>query len=113
MKTILVTGIAGFIGSNLVLRLLSEARACSHSEESKQASLSSRSNAAFKEMIVGTIVGLDNLNDYYDPTLKEYRLAEIAKVAEKSDVKYEFVKGDLADKALIDGCSRSTTLMWW
>ena len=103
MKTILVTGSAGFIGSNLVLRLLSEARACSHSEESKQASLSSRSNAAFKEMSVGTIVGLDNLNDYYDPTLKEYRLAEIAKVAEKSDVKYEFVKGDLADKSLIDG----------
>ena len=50
MKTILVTGSAGFIGSNLVLRLLSEARACSHSEESKQASLSSRSNAAFKEL---------------------------------------------------------------
>ncbi len=54
-------------------------------------------------MSVGTIVGLDNLNDYYDQTLKEYRLAEIAKVAEKLDVKYEFVKGDLADKALIDG----------
>ena len=53
--------------------------------------LSSRSNAAFKKMSVGTIVGLDNLNDYYDPTLKEYRLAEIAKVAEKSAVKYEFV----------------------
>ena len=78
MKTILVTGSAGFIGSNLVLRL-------------------------FKEMSEGTIVGLDNLNDYYDPTLKEYRLAEIAKIAEKSTVKYEFVKGDLADKALIDG----------
>ncbi len=77
-KTIFVTGAAGFIGSNLVLRL-------------------------FKEMSEGTIVGLDNLNDYYDPTLKEYRLAEIAKVAENSDVKYEFVKGDLADKALIDG----------
>ena len=49
-KTIFVTGSAGFIGSNLVLRL-------------------------FKELSEGTIVGLDNLNDYYDPTLKEYRLA--------------------------------------
>ncbi len=48
-KTIFVTGAAGFIGSNLVLRL-------------------------FKEMQAGTIVGLDNLNDYYDPTLKDYRL---------------------------------------
>jgi len=102
MKTILVTGSAGFIGSNLVLRLLSEARACSHSEESKQASLSSRSNAAFKEMSVGTIVGLDNLNDYYDPTLKDYRLSEIEK-AKPAGIEYEFVKGDLADKALIDG----------
>ena len=101
-KTILVTGCAGFIGANLVLRLLSEARACSHSEESKQASLSSRSNAAFKEMSEGTIVGLDNLNDYYDPTLKDYRLSEIEK-AKPTGIEYEFVKGDLADKALIDG----------
>ena len=51
-KTIFVTGAAGFIGSNLVLRL-------------------------FKEMSEGTIVGLDNLNDYYDPTLKNYRLSVI------------------------------------
>ena len=77
MKTILVTGSAGFIGSNLVLRLL-------------------------KEMQEGTIVGLDNLNDYYDPSLKEYRLSVISSEAEKSHVKYHFVKGDLADKALID-----------
>ena len=77
MKTILITGSAGFIGSNLVLRL-------------------------FKEMSEGTIVGLDNLNDYYDPTLKDYRLSVIEK-AKPAGIKYEFVKGDLADKALIDG----------
>ena len=77
-KTLLITGSAGFIGSNLVLRLLdSEEPLC--------------------------IVGLDNLNDYYDPSLKEYRLR---KIQEKADAaqrhNYRFVKGDLADKALID-----------
>ena len=80
MKTILVTGSAGFIGSNLVLRL-------------------------FKELSEGTIVGLDNLNDYYDPTLKDYRLKMLDGRSKMEDVKvnYHFVKGDLADKALIDG----------
>ena len=77
MKKILVTGIAGFIGSNLVLRL-------------------------FKELNEGTIVGLDNLNDYYDPTLKEYRLSVISSEAEKSPCDYHFVKGSIADKALVD-----------
>ena len=76
MKMILVTGSAGFIGSNLMLRL-------------------------FKEMKEGTIVGLDNMNNYYDPSLKEYRLREIEKAVPEG-IKYRFVKGDLADKALID-----------
>ena len=77
-QTILVTGSAGFIGSNLVLRLLD-------SQEPLN------------------IVGLDNLNDYYDPSLKEYRLR---KIQEKADAAkrhtYKFIKGDLADKSLID-----------
>ena len=76
-KTILVTGSPGFIGANLVLRLL-------------------------KEMSSGTVVSLDNMNDYYDPALKEYRLSLIEKAAEGSPVKHIFVKGSIADKALID-----------
>ena len=76
-KTILVTGSAGFIGSNLVTKLL-------------------RSDCSM------TIVGLDNLNDYYDVSLKNWRLAEIEKEAAKSTSQYVFIKGDLADKALID-----------
>ena len=77
-QTILVTGSAGFIGSNLVLRLL-------ESEESL------------------SIVGLDNLNDYYDPSLKEYRLGVIQKKADTAQRHtYKFIKGDLADKALIE-----------
>ena len=72
-QTILVTGSAGFIGSNLVLRLL----------ESKEPL---------------NIVGLDNLNDYYDPSLKEYRLRLIdEKVLLHPEHSYRFVKGDLAD----------------
>ena len=76
-KTILVTGSPGFIGANLVIRLL-------------------------KEMTGGTIVSLDNMNDYYDPALKEYRLGLIEKTAETSPVRHVFVKGSIADKSLID-----------
>lgn len=76
-KTILVTGSAGFIGSNLVLELLKS--------ESK-----------------ATIIGLDNVNDYYDVSIKEWRLSEIEKAAAKSSCSYHFIKGDLADRAVID-----------
>ncbi len=81
-KTILVTGSPGFIGANLVLRLL-------------------------KEMSGGTVVSLDNMNDYYDPTLKEYRLGLIEKAAENSSVKHVFVKGSIGDKALVDDLFRT------
>ena len=78
-KTILVTGSAGFIGSNLVKRL-------------------------FKDVKGATIVGIDNMNDYYDVSLKEYRLKELSTVnCQLSTVNYQFIKGDIADKATIDG----------
>ena len=76
-KCILVTGSPGFIGANLVLRLL-------------------------KEMNSGRIVSFDNMNDYYDPALKEYRLGLIEKAAESASAEHIFVKGSIADKALVD-----------
>lgn len=77
-KTVLVTGAAGFIGSNLVLELL-------------------RTQSPVH------IVGIDNMNDYYDVSIKEYRLTEIEKEAEKyPDSTWTFIKGSIADKSLID-----------
>ena len=73
-KTVFVTGAAGFIGSNLVLRL-------------------------FKDVEDIAIVGIDNMNDYYDVALKDYRLEQIEKMAPAG--KWLFVKGDIADKQTI------------
>ncbi len=70
-KTILVTGAAGFIGANLVMRLYDMAEDI-------------------------TVIGLDSVNDYYDVRLKEYRLEQLAKYKT-----FTFIKGNLADKALI------------
>ncbi len=75
-KVILVTGSAGFIGSNLVKRL-------------------------FRDVKGATIIGIDNMNDYYDVSLKEFRLNEIEGLLPES-ITYHFVKGDIADKATID-----------
>lgn len=72
-KTVLVTGAAGFIGSNLVIEL-------------------------FKTIKDIKIVGIDNLNNYYDVSIKEWRLKEI----EKLNGQWSFVKGDISDKATVD-----------
>lgn len=74
MKNILITGSAGFIGANLTIKLLSE-----HNDI--------------------RIVGIDNMNDYYDPAIKEYRLQQIEKAARDNWI---FIKGNIADKKLID-----------
>lgn len=79
MKSIFVTGAAGFIGANLVTRL-------------------------FKDLKGATIVGLDNMNDYYDASLKEYRLTQLKTVDEKRKANgnsWVFVKGSIADRALV------------
>jgi nucleoside-diphosphate-sugar epimerase len=75
-KSILVTGSAGFIGSNLVKRL-------------------------FKVADGAHIVGFDNVNDYYDVSLKEYRLKELDLLSGGFSGSYEFVRGNLADSGMI------------
>lgn len=77
-KTILITGAAGFIGSNLVSELL-------------------------RTVSSAKLVGLDNCNDYYDVSLKEYRLSEIERLsAEHNNSEWIFIKGNIADKACIE-----------
>ena len=75
-KTIFVTGAAGFVASNLVKRL-------------------------FKDVKGATVIGIDNMNDYYDVTLKEYRLNKLNTTVPEG-ISWQFVKGDVADKQTID-----------
>ena len=78
MQTILVTGAAGFIGANLVERLLTTEQGVH-------------------------VVGLDSVNDYYDPAIKEYRLERLNSVASTTeDNSWTFVRGNIADRALLD-----------
>ena len=77
-KTILLTGSCGFVGANLVKELL-------------------------RTVPKVYIIGIDNMNDYYEVSLKEHRLQEIERVAsEHADSKWEFVRGSIADKVLVD-----------
>ena len=79
-KTILVTGAAGFIGSNLVMELL-------------------------RTVEKVHIVGLDTVNDYYDVAIKQWRLTEIEKLAaQTTESKWTFIKGNIADKVLLEEC---------
>ena len=77
-KNILVTGAAGFIGSNLILELL-------------------------RTQSPVNIIGIDNLNDYYDISIKEWRLKQIEKTAqEHQESIWTFIKGNIADKNVIE-----------
>jgi len=77
-KNILITGAAGFIGANLTQSLI-------------------------KSESAATIVGVDNMSDYYDVSLKEYRLQQIDELLKNNDsVDWHFVRGSISDKALVD-----------
>ncbi len=80
-KTILITGAAGFIGAALTQQILRDYRGC-------------------------CVIGLDNLNDYYDPALKEYRCEENQKAQLDGQCEYHFVPGSIADKKLVDNLFR-------
>ena len=76
-KTVLITGAAGFVGANLVLSLL-------------------------KIEADVRIVGVDNMNDYYDVSIKEYRLSEIEAAAKSSGARFQLIRGSIADAELIE-----------
>lgn len=77
-KTIVVTGAAGFIGSNLVMELLRTRRKIH-------------------------VIGIDNMNDYYDVSIKKFRLEKIQKEALQHEGEtWQFIKGSIADKQLIE-----------
>ena len=76
-RPILVTGAAGFIGSNLVKRI-------------------------FRDVEQAIVVGIDNMNDYYDPGIKRERLAEIERLAGETGAEWHFVEGSIADRPTVD-----------
>lgn len=76
-RTILITGVAGFIGANLAKRLLCECEGC-------------------------VIVGIDNLNDYYDPQLKKYRLEQLHRTAQRVGTEFCFIQGNIVSRDTID-----------
>lgn len=82
-KTILVTGAAGFIGSNLVKRIC-------------------------EEVPSAKVVGIDSVNDYYDVALKEFRLNELSKYES-----FTFIKGNIANSEGIDGLPKSDVLKFF